>query len=164
MSLKKIFSGVEKTITFFVIILLGAMVVLIFTQVGARFIFNKPLSWTEELSRHLMLWMAFMATSIAYRHGAHLSIDLIIPRLSPKRQKLLRVFFLLIILSFLIYMVIYGVELTQKTYRQTSSSLQYPMSFIYLSIPVSAVLMMIFSIEKFIDTIKMGTGEGDDQT
>jgi TRAP-type C4-dicarboxylate transport system permease small subunit len=130
------------------------MVLFIFSQVIARFVLNTPLSWTEELSRHIMIWMAFLSTAVAYRHGAHLSIDIISTHIKPNARMILKLVFLAIIITFLIYMLIFGIELTQRTYRQTSSSLQYPMSYIYLSIPSSAILMIIFSIEKIIYTIK----------
>ncbi len=130
------------------------MVFFIFSQVVARFVLNMPLSWTEELSRHIMIWMAFLATSIAYRHGAHLSIDLLSSNLKPKAKMYTSLAFLAIIIIFLIYMFTYGIELTQKTFRQNSSSLQYPMSYVYLSIPTSAVIMFVFSIEKVIYTVK----------
>jgi len=153
------FDKMEKLVNFILIVSLGLMVILIFSQVIARFVFNRPLSWTEELSRHLMIWMAFIATAIAYRHGAHLSIDLLAQRLAGKKRVLLELFFLIIIIFFLSYMIKYGIELTQKTFRQTSSALQYPMSYVYLSIPSSGILMIVFTIEKFIDTVKNGIEE-----
>lgn len=137
------------------------MVLFIFSQVIARFILNMPLSWTEEISRHIMIWMAFISTSVAYRHGAHLSIDLLATSINPKARLVLRIFFLLIIISFLIFMVKYGIELTQKTVNQNSSSLQYSMSYVYLAVPISGIIMIIFSIEKIIDLLKIK--EGDEQ-
>jgi len=157
--LGKIFSYLEKSLSFLIVVLISLMVIFIFSQVIARFILNMPLSWTEEISRHIMIWMAFIATSVAYRHGAHLSIDLLATSLKPKARLVLRIFFLLIIIGFLIFMVRYGIELTQKTFNQSSSSLGYRMSYVYLSVPSSGIIMIIFSIEKIINLLKRKEGE-----
>jgi len=151
--LDKIFSYLEKFLSFLIVLLISFMVLFIFSQVVARFILNMPLSWTEEISRHIMIWMAFIATSVAYRHGAHLSIDLLATTLKPKARLVLRIFFLLIIIGFLIFMVRYGIELTQKTFNQRSSSLGYRMSYVYLAVPSSGIIMIIFSIEKIINLL-----------
>lgn len=159
--MNKAFSYLEKFLSFLIVLLLSFMVLFIFSQVVARFILNMPLSWTEEISRHIMIWMAFIATSVAYRHGAHLSIDLLATSINPKARLVLRIFFLLIIIAFLTFMVKYGIELTQKTVNQRSSSLQYSMSYVYLAVPTSGIIMIIFSIEKIIDLLKRK--EGDEQ-
>jgi TRAP-type C4-dicarboxylate transport system permease small subunit len=159
--LNKAFSYLEKFLSFLIVLLLSFMVLFIFSQVVARFILNMPLSWTEEISRHIMIWMAFIATSVAYRHGAHLSIDLLATSINPKARLVLRIFFLLIIIAFLTFMVKYGIELTQRTVNQRSSSLQYSMSYVYLAVPTSGIIMIIFSIEKIINLLKRK--EGDEQ-
>lgn len=159
--MNKVFSYLEKFLSFLIVVLISIMVIFIFSQVVARFILNMPLSWTEEISRHIMIWMAFIATSVAYRHGAHLSIDLLATSLKPKARLVLRIFFLVIIIGFLVFMVRYGIELTQKTVNQRSSSLQYRMSYVYLVVPTSGVIMIIFSIEKIINLLKRK--EGDEQ-
>lgn len=158
--LGKIFSYLEKFLSSLIVLFISIMVIFIFLQVIARFVLNMPMSWTEEISRHIMIWMAFIATSVAYRHGAHLSIDILATSLKPKARLVLRIFFLLIIIGFLLFMVKYGIELTQKTVNQRSSSLGYRMSYVYLSVPSSGIIMIIFSIEKIIDLLK---GKEDDQ-
>jgi len=150
---KSIFDFIEKYIVILIIILLSLMVIFIFSQVVARFIFDKPLSWTEEVSRHIMIWMAFLSVSVAYRHGSHLSINLIMPKLNENSKRIFKLMLLGFIIFFLIYMIKYGIELTYRTSGQNSSSLQYPMSYVYSSLPVSAVITLIFSVEQIINIV-----------
>jgi len=149
--LRKAFSTLEKAIILLLVVALTLMVVFIFTQVFARFVLNKPLSWTEELSRHLMIWMVFLATAVGYRHGAHLFIDLLPSKLSKKGKMVLLLIFDAIIIYFLTVMFIYGLELVDKTGFQYSAALQYKMSYVYMSLPVGAILMFVFSIEKILE-------------
>ncbi|RKX51316.1 MAG: TRAP transporter small permease [Thermotoga sp.] len=150
---KKACDIIERILVIILGILLTLMVIFIFSQVFARFVLNSPLSWTEEFSRHLMIWMVFLASAVAYRKGAHLKIDILENQLGKKKRIILDLVFLAMLIIFLINMFYYGAFLVEKTYHQRSSAFGYPMSFIYASIPTSAILMMIFSAEKILELI-----------
>lgn len=53
--------------------LLVAMTIIIMIQIISRYIFNNSISWSEELSKSLMVWTAFLVAPWAYRHGANVS-------------------------------------------------------------------------------------------
>ena len=44
--------------------------------------FNEPLSWTDEMSGYLMVWIACLGWVIATRHGTHIRIRLVLDKLS----------------------------------------------------------------------------------
>ncbi|MCD6252875.1 MAG: TRAP transporter small permease [Thermotogae bacterium] len=157
--MKKISDFLEKGINWILFLLLSAMVCFIFTQVFSRFVLNRPLSWTEELSRHLMIWMAFLAASVGYRRGVHLSINLVEERLKGWSKRIYQLLLTIPAVVFLGYMTFYGFKLVEKTSVQVASALQYKMSYVYLSIPVSALLMLFFSAEKFLQIISSKRSE-----
>lgn len=148
--MKKIFDHLERGINWMLFLLLLAMVCFIFTQVFSRFVLNRPLSWTEELSRHLMIWMAFLASSVGYRRGVHLSINLIEEKMKGRAKKVYQLLLMIPAIVFLGYMTFYGFKLVERTSVQVASALQYKMSYVYLSIPVSALVMLFFSVEKIL--------------
>ena len=43
--------------------------------------FNEPLSWTDEMSGYLMVWIACLGWMIATRHGTHIRIRLVLDKL-----------------------------------------------------------------------------------
>ena len=45
------------------IVLLICMVLAMGMQVAARYIFNRSLSWSEELTQYLFVWAAFISVS-----------------------------------------------------------------------------------------------------
>ncbi|MGE5843805.1 MAG: TRAP transporter small permease, partial [Syntrophaceae bacterium] len=67
----------ETAIRWTVVALLAVMVASIGSQVFARYLFHQSLYWTEELGRHVMVWMIFLASVICVRRGHHLSITLL---------------------------------------------------------------------------------------
>lgn len=65
-------------------ILAAALVVVLLGTVTAGVVFraiNHPLSWTDEISGFLMVWLACLGWMIATRHGSHIRIRLLQDRL-----------------------------------------------------------------------------------
>lgn len=58
----------------------AALVVVLLGTVTAGVVFraiNHPLSWTDEISGFLMVWLACLGWMIATRHGTHIRIRLL---------------------------------------------------------------------------------------
>jgi len=140
----------ETAIRWTVVALLAVMVAAIGSQVFARYIFQQSLYWTEELGRHVMVWMIFLASVLCVRRGFHLSITLIKERLSRNKQALLQLLGAIVLAYFFYMMIVHGWTLTQKTMVQRSSALHYPMGYVYASLPVSGLLMFIVNLEVMI--------------
>ena len=65
-------------------ICLAAMVVLVFTNVVLRYLFNSGIATSEELSRWLLVWLTFLGAIVALRQHAHLGVDSLIRALPPR--------------------------------------------------------------------------------
>jgi TRAP-type C4-dicarboxylate transport system permease small subunit len=63
---------------------LAVMVVLVFTNVVLRYIFNSGIATSEELSRWLLVWLTFLGAIVALREHAHLGVDSLIKALPPR--------------------------------------------------------------------------------
>jgi TRAP-type C4-dicarboxylate transport system permease small subunit len=146
-----LFSGIERLVRFVMILLLSGMVCLIFAQVVFRYLLNHPLTWTEELSRHFMIWAAFLGAAIAYRKKAHLGVDVLVLQFSPRWQGVMVWFVHLVAILFAGFLVYYGIAIVKKTMHQLSSALGIPMGCIYASIPVGAAILLLFAVEKLLE-------------
>ena len=49
----------------------AVLVVVGFAQVLFRFVFESPLSWSEELIRYVFVWSVFLTAAIAFRLDLH---------------------------------------------------------------------------------------------
>jgi TRAP-type C4-dicarboxylate transport system permease small subunit len=67
-----------------IVLLLGIMVILAFTQVILRNFFSSGLLWGDPFLRHLVLWIGFLGASIATQQEKHINIDLLTRFASPK--------------------------------------------------------------------------------
>jgi TRAP-type transport system small permease protein len=67
-----------------VAICLAAVVVLVFSNVVLRYVFNSGIAISEELSRWLLVWLTFLGAIVALRQHAHLGVDTLVRALPPR--------------------------------------------------------------------------------
>jgi TRAP-type C4-dicarboxylate transport system permease small subunit len=146
----------EKLEEVFLIAILAAMVVLIFTQIVMRYVFSNSLTWSEELARYMFLWIIWVGASYATKKKSHIAIAALTSRLPKMAQNLLAILVYLIWLGFCLFLVIKGGELTDKifTMQQESAALRIPMGFAYASVPVGSGLMMIRLLQNGYQTLR----------
>ena len=84
------------------VIIVCAICFSVFFQVLSRFILKVPLSWTEELSRFSLIWLTFIAASVALRANGHFAVDVISHKLSPRNKKLYQLGVMAIMLVYLV--------------------------------------------------------------
>ncbi|MXX85002.1 MAG: TRAP transporter small permease [Acidobacteria bacterium] len=142
---------------------LGLMAALVIYQVGARYLFGSPPSWTEELARFLQVWLVLLASPICVRRGMHLAVDYVTPRLPPAAALALRTGVLLISAFFCLGLAFYGARLLAVAGFQTSPALGISMIWPYLAVPVSGVLMALAAGVLIVSGLRRGTAQEDDE-
>lgn len=87
MALKKILSPVsdalDKVCSVAIVIMLGLMVVITTAQIICRTFFTS-LSWSDEVTRYLLIWSTFLGATCVYRHSGNIAITFI-QDLVPKK-------------------------------------------------------------------------------
>lgn len=59
-------------------------------DVFARYVLNAPTVWANEIATYLMVSVALIGSSYAYRLGAHIRVEILLDRLSePARERLI---------------------------------------------------------------------------
>lgn len=85
--LDKLFKGID----YFTGILTGLMVLFVFLNVVLRIGFNSGLTWSEELSRYLFVFVTYIGAISAMRAGGHMTVDMLISKVNPRLQMTLYV-------------------------------------------------------------------------
>jgi C4-dicarboxylate transporter DctQ subunit len=65
---------------------LGVMVVITFSQVVARYVFNSGAVWALELTTYIFAWLVLIGVSYGVKVGAHLGVDAFV-RIAPARYQ-----------------------------------------------------------------------------
>src|SRR5450631_1114446 len=64
--------------------LVSVEIVVLLFGVVARYVFNSPLTWSDELASTLFLWLAMLGSVIALRRAEHMRLAFLIA-LAPLR-------------------------------------------------------------------------------
>jgi TRAP-type transport system small permease protein len=124
------------------IVLLAAMVVVTFVNVGMRYVGESSFLWGEEVGRHLMIWLAFVGGGLALRTGAHIGVDSLERSLPPRTARVLRAAIALILFLVFVALMIEGVDYAWRTRLQASPALQISMAWVYAGMPIGCLLML----------------------
>jgi TRAP-type C4-dicarboxylate transport system permease small subunit len=147
--LKRVGELLDRVVSGLLAVLLIAMVFAVTWQVVSRYLLGSPSGWTEELARFLLIWIGLFGGTLAYQRRLHLGLDLLADRLKDTALKFQQHAVDLCVLIFAVTILIIGgsllVALTHEL-SQYSPALGLPMSIVYLSLPLSGVLMAVSAL------------------
>ncbi|NLN16134.1 MAG: TRAP transporter small permease [Firmicutes bacterium] len=141
----------------FTCLLLIALVIVVLLQIIYRYILASPLSWSEEISRYLLVWVSFFGAAVAVKHKGHFGLgfdELFLPSVLKVPISLLVD---LAILGFVVLVLIgQGVKFLAVGKGQGSPMLNLPMIYVYLAIPTSGLAMAYYLVKDIWRLISLG--------
>lgn len=127
------------------------MTVIVGWQVFGRYVLNSSPSWSEQAALTLMIWYVLLAAAAGVREGFHIRIVALEEAVGPKAKRGMRMVQDLIVASCGIAMTIWGGELVIRTWEHIIPSLGLPRGLAYLALPISGVLIALFSLERMLE-------------
>lgn len=140
---------IDKLLGNILIVIMGAMVLNVIWQVFTRFVLRDPSSFTDELSRYLMIWLGILGAAYVSGKNMHVAIDILQQKFSKLTQDKIKRLIAIIIISFAFFaLVVGGLRLVYITYvlGQHSAALHLPMALVYMVIPISGSLIIFYKI------------------
>lgn len=140
---------ITRVLSVFLIFLMAVIVLDVSWQVFTRFILRNPSSFTEELAGFLLIWIGLLGSSYAYYTKAHLGIDVLTMRFKPDKKKFVGILISVIVFLFaLTVLMIGGLRLVDLTFTldQISPAIGIPMGYVYLVLPLTGLLIMIYAV------------------
>jgi TRAP-type C4-dicarboxylate transport system permease small subunit len=145
---------VTGAVFFVACVLLAIVSILGIWQVGTRFLFAQPSTWTEELMRRLLVWMVMLGAAVAFRHGALISVDLMLKTARGRWRTFVNGVITVTSLALLGVLIWYGIDLVWRIRFQTWASLDFlSMGWAYAAIPVGAAVSVIGLIAHQLDPV-----------
>jgi TRAP-type C4-dicarboxylate transport system permease small subunit len=135
--------AIRKVAKLAIVVIFGLQVVVVFSQVVWRFVFNNPFSWSEELARYLQVWLILITSAVCIRKGRHLAIDYISHRVSFRVQRFFKLTWLVGIMGYLLVVIVFGIQMITVTGGQTTPALQVPIGLVYLAFPITGIFMLL---------------------
>jgi tripartite ATP-independent transporter DctM subunit len=131
-------------------ILVVLEVVVLFAGVVARYVFNRPLVWSDELATLLFLWLAMLGSVVALRRGEHMRLTAIVNRVPVAWRGALDTFTSIIVAVFVLEIILPAQRYFMDQASVTMPALDIPDSWRTAAIAVGAVLMMVVAIFRLI--------------
>lgn len=124
-------------------LILGGMTVLVFVSVLLRYIFNNPVTWSEELASLLFAWLTFLGAYVGFRTRSHILIDTLVIYLPTMLQGALARVVNVCVLALLALMLWQGLSLTITTWSLEFPAMEISRGYLYVSLPLGALLMIL---------------------
>jgi TRAP-type C4-dicarboxylate transport system permease small subunit len=125
------------------ILILGAMSVIIFTNVVLRYTTDQSIEWAEEVARHMMIWLTFVGCGPVLRYGGHIAIDNLQDALPNRVAQWLRLLIAVLITGFCIFSIWFGLQYMDRTQYQITPATQISFAWIYLALPLGMTMTLI---------------------
>lgn len=130
-----------------------AAVLLLTLEVVRRYFFNSPTLWAHEVTT-LMFGLLYVLTgAYAHRERAHVGVDVLYVRLSPRGQALINILGFVFLTLFAGSLTVYGWQFFLASWQNREFSLANAALPIYpfkLAIPIGSLLLWLQGLAQFI--------------
>ena len=155
MVLKKILDPVsdalDKVCSVLIVVMLGLMVVITTAQIICRTWFTA-LSWSDEVTRYLLIWSTFLGATCVYRHSGHISVTILQDKVPARIGQLMRVAVHAICLVLFAVLLHYSIRYCGKL-NKTATALPIKMKYIYLCLPISMGVLIVHALTMMVHEI-----------
>lgn len=140
----------------FLAISIVSVTLVLFINIVLRYFFDANTTWAEEFIRYTMIWITFIGCGVCFGRKLHVGIDFFIELVPKKVQIIINFSVNLISIILMIFLIVYGLKLVNFSLNsgQITPSLQIKMFWVYLAIPVGAVLSLIHLFYNWFEQFK----------
>ncbi|PWV97107.1 TRAP-type C4-dicarboxylate transport system permease small subunit [Hoeflea marina] len=169
-----IVSAYERAMRFAAGSMMATIVIIMITQVTARYVFNSSLIWAEELCRYILIWMTFLLLGMSYQKGEFISLEMLPETLSLTARRVTRIVMSVPTLFFLALMTWAGWTYAARFDNQTIPALDFiwesiaggtlniSIRWVYVSVSVgSALLFLHIFVDLLLRAGRLWRGEPD---
>ncbi|WP_353430184.1 TRAP transporter small permease [Paracoccus denitrificans] len=138
------------------VLIFTGLIVLVFSNVVMRYLFDTGLVVTDEVSRMMFVWICFLGAIVVARRNEHLDVDLLTAHMSPATAHVAR---MIALLGVIVCCVVLGVGAWQQTMFNTSNiapASGLPTAVTYAAPFVGAVGIGLVSLTELISLLIRG--------
>ena len=150
-AMKKLDTVLMKIENFIVISSLSGMFISILLQVILRYLFGKPLLWSEEVARYLFVYFSLIGISYGIKENSHIRMVAFIQLLPERIQSIIDFVLNIMIAALFLWLAPQSIPFLGTQMKIYATATEIPMIFVYAVLPVgfamSGIRLIIKSIE-----------------
>jgi tripartite ATP-independent transporter DctM subunit len=132
-------------------VLVAIEIVILFVGILARYVFHRPLVWSDELASILFLWLAVLGSALAFRRAENLRMTTFVNKLSLPAQRQFEAIALAASLAFLLMILPASLTHVELEHIVITPTLEVSMTWRTLAMPVGIGLMIVLALLRMID-------------
>ena len=149
----KCLSMIENAV---IILGLSAMFLILLAQVIMRYVFSRPLTWSEEAARFIFVYVSFIGLSYAYRQKGHIRMEVVVNLFTQAVRRGLEVLINLGTIALFCYMIPFSFRFIGIQAGVKATATHIPMSIVYTALPLG---MALSCVRLLISSLRIVWGE-----
>jgi TRAP-type C4-dicarboxylate transport system permease large subunit/TRAP-type C4-dicarboxylate transport system permease small subunit len=126
--------------------LVVAEIIVLFTGVSARYLFHKPIIWSDELAGILFLWLAMLGAVVAFQRAEHMRMTAIVGMVSQRTRAFFDVLAIVAPLAFLALVLQPAYEFASDEAMVSTPALDISNLWRAAALPVGLGLMLLVAL------------------
>lgn len=123
--------------------LFAALFVVFIIQVAARFVFNRPLPWTDEAAVILYVWVILWSAALIVPEREHVAFDLAWNLAGPRARKVMRALGLAAVGGLAVWAIPASADFARFMAREGSPVLGLPLVWLFLPFVLLLVALVV---------------------
>ena len=145
---RRVVDGLNLAVRWILAALMLVMTVLIGWQVIARFIVGESLTFSEEVSRFVMVWLVLLGAAYAAKNGRLMKVDIVEHMLSGRAKSTVIMVAGVLSIVFYLVLVVFGFFIVSAVSYQMTPATEVSMSIPMAALPVGGILLVINTIHQ----------------
>ena len=141
-------------------LLFSALFMVFIVQVGARFLFDKPLPWTDELAVVLYIWVILWAAAFMVPEREHVVFDLVYHCAPPAVRRAMRIAGHLMIGGLAAWALPASWDYIRFMAREGTPVLGLPFMWVFLPFAMLLVSLVARAFWQIVAIVREHLGEG----
>lgn len=139
----------DRALEALLVALFFALFACVIIQVFTRYVLNDPAIFTEEVSRFAIIWLSLLGSAYACGRLEHMAYTMLPDRLTGASLMTHMRTVAIIVMAFAASVMVYGggkLVMRALQFEQLSATLELPMGYVYLCIPISGLLIVFYQL------------------
>jgi len=124
-------------------VLVLAEIIVLGSGVVARYLFHRPIIWSDELATALFLWLAMFGAAAALRRGEHMRLTTLVDLAGPRLRAWLEAFGSAVVAVVLAAIVVVSRDHVEDQWVVITPALRIHDGLRVMAIPLGAALMIL---------------------
>ncbi|MBC7954515.1 MAG: TRAP transporter small permease [Cytophagales bacterium] len=117
-------------------------------QVGARFLFDRPLAWSDELVVILYIAMVFWSAAVLLKEREHVMFDLVYAALPKQGQRVMALLGAVLMAGLMGVLLPYAFDYVRFMHREPTAVLGVPFSIVFAPFLLFVLAMVVMYLRK----------------